>query len=95
MDRCFKYLGEDKRLQENTIQTVSRANEALEFLRSVPEVLEEKWTMEQFDRVWDELKVYVRDGPPRGQPPVPISRDYKGTQLCRTGTSAKPKFFGR
>ena len=72
---------------------MSRADEALEFLRSVPEVLEEKWTMEQFDRVWAELKVYVREGRPSGQPKVPISRDYKGTQLCRKGTSQIPKFF--
>ena len=53
MKRRFKYLGEEKRLQEDaTDKTDSRANEALEFLRSVPEVLEQKWTMEQFDTVW-------------------------------------------
>ena len=94
MLRHFKYLGEDKRLQENNTEpAVSRADAALEFLRRVPEVVQQRWTMEQFDRVWAELKVYVRDGPPSGQPPVPISRDYKGTQLCRKGTSQIPKFF--
>ena len=52
MQRHFTYLGEEKRLQEDkTKDTVSRANAALEFLRLVPEVVQQRWTMEQFDRV--------------------------------------------
>ncbi len=48
--RAFTYLGEEKQLQEKqTEHTVSRANAALEFLRLVPEVVQQRWAMEQFD----------------------------------------------
>ena len=70
-----------------------RADEALLFLRSVPEVIHEKWTMEQFDTVWAQLLLYVRDGKPSGQRKLNLIRDYKGTELRSEVRSTMHSFF--
>ena len=63
LDRLFTYLGVERRLQQEANKaSASRADAALLFLRSVPEVKEKKWTMAQFDTVWHQLVLYVKDG---------------------------------
>ena len=82
--------GEEKHLpQKSKALTVSRADEALSSLGSVPELVHERWKMEQFDTFWARLYLYVRDGKPSGQPKLNLFRDYKGTELRRKGTSPK------
>ena len=49
--------------------------------------------MEQFDTVWAELLLYVRDGKPSGLPTLNLSRDYKGAELSRGGRSTKHRLF--
>jgi len=74
----------ERRLQQKANKaTVSRADAALSFLRSVPEVKEKKWTMAQFDTVWHQLVLYVKDGSPSGLSNLDLTRDYKGTTLRR------------
>ena len=59
-----------------------RGDEALNFLRSIPEVLQEKWTKVQFDKLWKELSLYVQHGHP-GKASIPnLRRTYKHIFAC-------------
>ena len=50
--------------------------------------------MDQFDIVWAQLLLYVRDGKPSGLSTLNLSRDYKGTKLSRGGRITKHSFLG-
>ena len=49
--------------------------------------------MEQFDRVWDQLKLYVREGEPEGRSIVHLTRVFKGTHLSFKPRSQHHRFF--
>ena len=50
MERTFEYLGKEYRV---LAQSTPRAASAIEFLQHVPEIIDKKWSQQQFETVWE------------------------------------------
>ena len=92
MERTFEYLGKEYRVLP---ESKSRADSALEFLQHVPEIIEKKWSQQQFETVWEQLKLFVRHGDPSDRPRFSLSCEYQGTRLLKAVRSQKHFFIGK
>ena len=86
----FEYLGKEYQL---LARSAPRAASALEFLQHVPEIIEKKWSQQQFETVWKQLKLFVEHGHPSDKVRFSLSCEYQGTRLLREGQSRKHRFY--
>ena len=86
----FEYLGKEYRVLP---ESKSRAASALEFLQHVPEIIEKKWSQQQFETVWEQLKLFVEHGHPSDRLKYSLSCEYQGTRLLKAVHSKKHSFY--
>ena len=86
----FEYLGKEYQL---LAQSAPRAASALQFLQHVPEIIEKKWSQQQFETVWKQLKLFVQHGHPSDPPRFSLSCEYQGSKLVRAVQSRVHFFY--
>ena len=86
----FEYLGKEYRV---LAVSAPRAASALKFLQHVPEIIEKKWSQQQFETVWEQLKLFVRHGSPEGCKTFRIACEYRGSKLVRAVQSRVHFFY--
>ena len=86
----FEYLGKEYRV---LARSAPRAASALEFLQHVPEIIEKKWSQQQFETVWEQLKLFVEHGDPSDRASFSLSCEYKGTRLLKAVRSRQHSFY--
>ena len=86
----FEYLGKEYRV---LAVSAPRAASALQFLQHVPEIIEKKWSQQQFETVWEQLKLFVEHGDPEDRKQFRISCEYQGSKLERTVRSRLHQFY--
>ena len=86
----FEYLGKEYRV---LARSAPRAASALEFLQHVPEIIEKKWSQQQFETVWEQLKLFVEHGHPSDKYRFSLSCEYKGTRLLKAVRCREHSFY--